>query len=116
MTEAPKTETMPDENSRPLTPLEIFFVKLGGITTAAIVFLVCSTLFLQSLIESKIDEMSFLKGGHVFWENLEKKMDAFANGDDIATNAQLGTEGFAALIKSLQAETSDLQRELGLFL
>ena len=84
MTEMPKTETMPDENSRPLTPLEIFFVKLGGITTAAIVFLVCSTLFLQSLIESKVDEMSFLKGGHVFWENLEKKVDAFANGDDIS--------------------------------
>jgi hypothetical protein len=83
MTEAPKTETMPEEDSRPLTPLEIFFVKLGGITTAAIVLLVCSVLFLQSLIESKMDELSFLKGGHVFWENVEKKVDAFANGNDI---------------------------------
>jgi hypothetical protein len=83
MTEAPKTETMPKEDSRPLTPLEIFFVKLGAITTAAIVFLVCSVLFLQSLIESKIDDLSLLKGGHVFWENVEKKIDAFANGNDI---------------------------------
>jgi hypothetical protein len=84
MTEAPKTEPMPEQDSRPLTPLEIFFVKLGGITTAAIVFLVCSTLFLQSLIESRIDQMPMLKGGHAFWEDLERKVDAFANGDDIA--------------------------------
>jgi hypothetical protein len=83
MTEVPETGTAPEEDSRPLTPLEIFFVKLGGITTAAIVFLVCSVLFLQSLIESKIDDLSFLKGGHVFWETVEKKVDAFANGNDI---------------------------------
>jgi len=83
MTEAPETQAMPEQDSRPLTPLEIFFIKLGGITTAAIVFLVCSVLFLQSLIESKIDELSFLKGGHVFWENVEAKVDAFANGNDI---------------------------------
>jgi hypothetical protein len=83
MTEVRETETAPEEASRPLTQLEIFFIKLGGITAAAIVFLVCSTLFLQSLIESKIDELSFLKGGHVFWENVEKKVDAFANGNDI---------------------------------
>jgi hypothetical protein len=83
MTEAPETKAMPEQDSRPLTPLEIFFIKLGGITTAAIVFLVCSVLFLQSLIESKIDELSFLKGGHVFWENVEAKVDAFANGNDI---------------------------------
>ncbi len=83
MTEAPKAETAPKEDSRPLTPLEIFFVKLGAITTAAIVFLVCSVLFLQSLIESKINDMSILKGGHAFWEEVEKKVDAFANGNDI---------------------------------
>jgi hypothetical protein len=83
MTDAPKAENMPEEDLRPLTPLETFFVKLGGITTAAIIFLVCSVLFLQSMIESKIDELSFLKGGHVFWENVEKKVDAFANASDI---------------------------------
>jgi hypothetical protein len=81
MTEA--TETTPEEVSRPFTQLEIFFIKLGGITAAAIVFLVCSVLFLQSLIESKIEDMPFLKGGHVFWEAVEKKVDALANGNDI---------------------------------
>ena len=40
-------------------------------------------LFLQSLIESKIEDMPFLKGGHVFWEAVEKKVDALANGSDI---------------------------------
>jgi hypothetical protein len=78
-----ETETTPGEVSRPLTQLEIFFIKLGGITAAAIVFLVCSVLFLQSLIESKIEDMPFLKGGHVFWEAVEKKVDALANGTDI---------------------------------
>jgi hypothetical protein len=83
MTEVPQTETTPEEVARPLTQLEIFFIKLGGITAAAIVFLVCSVLFLQSMIESKIDDLSFLKGGHVFWETVEKKVDALANGNDI---------------------------------
>ena len=66
MTEVPPAETAPEEASRPLSQLEIFFIKLGGITAAAIVFLVCSVLFLQSLIESKIDDLSFLKGGPCF--------------------------------------------------
>jgi hypothetical protein len=84
MTEVPETGTAPGEASRPLTQLEIFFVKLGGITAAAIIFLVCSVLVLQSLIESKIEELPFLKGGRVFWEAVEKKVDAFADGNDIA--------------------------------
>ncbi|HET6839699.1 MAG TPA: hypothetical protein VFH41_08170 [Bradyrhizobium sp.] len=83
MTEKSTTETARAEISRPLTPLEIFFIKLSGVTVAAIVFFVCSALALQSLIESKIEEMPFLKGGHVFWEAVEKKVDAFANGNDI---------------------------------
>lgn len=78
-----ETETTLGEIARSLTTLEIFFIKLGGITAAAIVFLVCSVLFLQSLIESRIEEMPFLKGGHAFWENVETKVDAFANGNDI---------------------------------
>jgi hypothetical protein len=77
------TETAPEEVSRPLTALEIFFIKLGGITASVIVILVCSVLFLQSVIESKIEQTSFLKGGHAFWDNLETKVDAFANSNDL---------------------------------
>jgi hypothetical protein len=83
MTETPETETTPGQVLRPLSPLEIFFIKLGGITAAAIIFFVCSALALQSLIQSKIEEMPMLKGGHVFWESFEQKVDAFANGNDI---------------------------------
>jgi hypothetical protein len=83
MTEVRQNGTAPEDVSRPLTQLEIFFIKLGGITAAAIVFLVCSVIAVQSLIESKIEEMPFLKGGHVFWEQVEKKVDALANGNDI---------------------------------
>jgi hypothetical protein len=83
MTEVPRTGTAPEEVSRPFTPLEIFFIKLGGITTAAVIFFVCSTLVLQSVIDAKIEEMPILKGGHVFWDAVEKKVDAFANGNDL---------------------------------
>jgi hypothetical protein len=83
MTEVPGSETATEEVSRPFTQLEIFFIKLGGITTAAVVFFVCSTLVLQSLIDSRIEDMPVLKGGHVFWDAAEKKLDAFANGPDL---------------------------------
>jgi hypothetical protein len=79
MTDVSKTE----EASRPLTQLEIFFVKLGGVTAAAMVFLVCSVLFFQSLIETKIADMPFLKGGRVFWEQFEMKVDALADAPDL---------------------------------
>jgi hypothetical protein len=83
MTEVPGTETTPAEVSRPFTPLEIFFIKLGGITTAAVIFVVCSTLVLQAVIQSKIEDMPILKGGHAFWDTVENKVDAFANGNDL---------------------------------
>jgi hypothetical protein len=83
MTEVLKTEPASGEASRPLTQLEIFFVKLGGVTAAAMVFLVCSVLFFQSLIESKTEDLSFLKGGRPFWETLEMKVDALANAPDL---------------------------------
>ncbi len=82
MTEKSTTQTAA-EVAKPLTQLEIFFIKLSGITVAAIIFFVCSAVALQSLIESKIEEMPFLKGGRVFWEAVEKKVDAFANGNDL---------------------------------
>lgn len=84
MAEKSTTQSTAAEGSKALTQLEIFFIKLSGITAAAIVFFVCSALALQSMIETKIEEMSFLKGGRVFWEAVEKKVDAFANGNDIS--------------------------------
>jgi len=83
MTNMQETQTSPKDGSRPLTQLEIFFVKLSAVTAAAIIFVVFSALSLQSLIESKIEEMPILKGGRVFWESFEAKIDAFANGNDI---------------------------------
>jgi hypothetical protein len=83
MTDVSKTEPASEEASRPLTQLEIFVVKLGGVTAAALVFLVCSVLFFQSLIESKTEDLSFLKGGKVFWEAFEKKVDTLANSPDL---------------------------------
>jgi hypothetical protein len=83
LTMTEETEIAPEQVSRPLTALEIFFIKLGGITASVIAVLVCSLLFLQSVIESKIERTSFLKGGPAFWKDVETKVDDFANSNDI---------------------------------
>ena len=73
MAETSEMQATPAAASRPLTQLEIFFIKLSGITTAAIIFMVCSALALQSLIVSKIEEMPFLKGGRAFWKSSNRR-------------------------------------------
>jgi hypothetical protein len=83
MTDVSKAGPASGETSRPLTPLEIFFIKLGGVTVAAMVFLVCSVLFFQAVIESKTADLSLFKGGRAFWETLENKVDALANAPDL---------------------------------
>ena len=96
MAEFSQTGPASEEVSPPLNQLEIFFIKLGGVTAAGLVFLICSVLFFQSLIESKVEDLSFLKGGRAFWETVEKKVDALANAND------LPPEKKARIIASIQ--------------
>jgi hypothetical protein len=66
-----------------LSPLQIFFVKAVIITAAIIAVLWCSAYFLQAAIATKAEQLTFLKGGPVFWEQMERKLYTFADQPDM---------------------------------
>jgi hypothetical protein len=74
------TETeVDDEPSRPLTGLEIFFIKVVTVTGAIIFLMFAAYLFLSSQAE----ELAYLKGGHAFWERIETKLYKLADEPDL---------------------------------
>lgn len=66
-----------------LSPLQIFFVKVVIVTGAIIAVLYCAGYFLQAAIAAKTEQLTFLKGGPVFWEQMERKLFAFADQPDM---------------------------------
>jgi hypothetical protein len=66
-----------------LSPLQIFFVKAAIITGAIVVVFYFAGIFLQSAIASKAEQLTFLKGGPVFWEQMERKLYTFADQPDM---------------------------------
>jgi hypothetical protein len=69
--------------AKPLSPLQIFFVKVLTITAAIVVILYCASYFFESFIASKADQLTFLKGGAVFWGRVETKLYSLANEPDV---------------------------------
>ena len=67
-----------------LSPLQIFFVKAVIITAAVIAVLVCTGYVLQAAITAKAEQITILKGGPVFWEQMERKLFAFADQPDMS--------------------------------
>jgi hypothetical protein len=68
--------------AKPLSPLQIFFVKVAIVTAAIVVTLYCASWFLESFITRKADELAFLKGGAAFWGRVETKLYALADQPD----------------------------------
>jgi len=66
-----------------LSPLQIFFVKVAIVTGAIIAVLYCAGYFLQTAIAAKTEQLTFLKGGPVFWEQMERKLYTFADQPDM---------------------------------
>jgi hypothetical protein len=66
-----------------LSPLQIFLVKVAIITAAIVIVLYCAGYFLQAAIASKAEQLSYLKGGPVFWEQVERKLYDFADRPDM---------------------------------
>ena len=66
-----------------LSPLQIFFVKAVVITAAIVIVVYCAALFVQSAIASRAEQLTFLKGGPVFWEQMERKLYTFADQPDM---------------------------------
>jgi hypothetical protein len=73
-----ETETN-DEPSRPLTEIQIFLIKVAAVTGAILLLMVAAYLF----VSSQADELAFLKGGHVFWEQAENKLYKLADAPDL---------------------------------
>jgi len=70
-------------DKKELSPLQIFFVKVAIITAAIVVVLYFAGYFLQAAIANKADQLTFLKGGPAFWEQVERKLYAFADQPDM---------------------------------
>ena len=66
-----------------LSPLQIFFVKAAIIAGAVVVVLYCAGYFLQAAIANKAEQLSYLKGGPVFWEMVERKLYTLADQPDM---------------------------------
>jgi hypothetical protein len=66
-----------------LSPLQIFFVKTVIITAAIVAVLWAGGYFLQAAISSKAEQLTFLKGGPAFWEQMERKLYTFADQPDM---------------------------------
>jgi hypothetical protein len=68
-----------DEPSRPLTAIEIFFIKVATVTGAILFLMFAAYLF----VSSQADELAYLKGGHAFWEQVETKLYKLADEPDL---------------------------------
>jgi hypothetical protein len=69
--------------SKPLSPLQIFFVKVAIVTAAIVAILYCASYFFESFIASKADQLTILKGGPAFWERIETKLYSLADEPDL---------------------------------
>lgn len=68
-----------DEVSHPLTTLQIFFIKVATVTGAALLLMFAGYIF----VASQVEEISALKGGHAFWEQVENKLYKIAEEPDL---------------------------------
>ncbi len=66
-----------------LSPLQIFFVKAVIIAGAVVAVLWSAGYFLQAAITAKAEQIPILKGGPVFWEQVERKLYNFADQPDL---------------------------------
>ena len=69
--------------AKPLSPLQVFFMKVAIVTAAIVVVLYCASYFFESFIASKADQLTFLKGGAVFWGRMETKLYSLADEPDL---------------------------------
>ena len=78
MSNAIETE-VDDAPSQPLTEMQIFFIKVATVTAAVLFLMFAAYLF----VASQAEELTFLKGGPIFWETVENKLYKFADQPDL---------------------------------
>jgi hypothetical protein len=66
-----------------LSPLQIFFFKVGIVTAAVVVILYASGYFLEAFIARQSEQLAMLKGGPAFWSMMEYKLYRLADAPDM---------------------------------
>ncbi len=69
--------------AKELTPLQIFFFKVGIVTAAAVVILYAAGYFLEVIIARQADQLTLLRGGPAFWSTMEYKLYTLADAPDM---------------------------------
>ena len=70
--------------AKPLSPLQIFFVKVGDHNRCDHRSSICASYFFESFIASKAEQLTFLKGGPAFWGRIETKLYSLADAKLLA--------------------------------
>lgn len=80
MTETAEIEAPPP----PPSAIETFVMKVGIITLAMVAFLYCAVYIADSFVTSRLQSMSYLKGGKEFWSRAETKLYDLADQPDLS--------------------------------
>ena len=70
-------------DDKPLAPLQLFIVKVATVTVAILIVLYAASVFIDSLIESRQEQLLILKGGPTFWGTVERKFYTLADEPDL---------------------------------
>ena len=70
-------------SAKELTPLQIFFYKVGIVTVAVAALLYASGYFLEAFIARQSEQFSMLRGGPAFWSMVEYKLYKLSDAQDM---------------------------------
>jgi hypothetical protein len=73
------TEVNTKAGAKPMSTLQMFFVKVGAVLVAACLFLA----FAISYVRSQLEDPGIFKGGPAFWEQVENKLYKLADAKDL---------------------------------
>lgn len=77
------TSELARQIGRDLAQLRGFLIKTAVITLAALVVLLYASHLVDSFIESRAEQLAFLKGGPTSWKDMERKLYDLANAPDV---------------------------------
>jgi hypothetical protein len=70
----------PPKPRRPLTEIEVFVIKVAIVFVAIFAFWIAVAAYVQRSLEHS----ALLKGGHAFWDQVEKRLYSLADEPDLS--------------------------------
>jgi hypothetical protein len=71
-------------DDKPLSPIQIFCVKVIIVTAAALAMFYVADLVIESSIRRQAESLQILQGGPAFWRNAERNLFLLADEPDIS--------------------------------